>query len=205
MPAEKKLAGYTSIDKPWLKHYTENWARALVPCIAIFTNLYNKITKNRKDDISMIKPEFDTDIYKSHFENSDTKYDTGPLPVWIDTATISEQKIEDIRKSDTAFALFINQLRERENIYQNVMEAASKAKNELEEIKDKSDDRKLAVVMMTIAEIFISIGISGVFSEDSVGYNFVVLAGLIMTGFSLYLNFRKRKKTEESAAFRNNK
>lgn len=141
--------------------------------------------------------EFDAEFYKhtektiADFENRDTKYDTGPLPPYIDTTPITEQKIEDIRKSDVAFAMFINQLRERENFYQKAMETAAKAKEQLSEAELKSKDRRLAVIIMTIAEIITSIGVGGIFTRYAVGFIFVVLSGLILTTLSLYLNFKK--------------
>ncbi len=141
--------------------------------------------------------DFDADFYKrtsktnDDFENRDTKYDTGPLPPFIDTTTIAEQNIEDIRENDVAFSMFINQLRESESFYQKAMDTAAKAKEKLREVEHKSKDRKLAVIIMTVAEIITSIGVGGIFTEQATGFNYVVLAGLIMTAISLYINFRK--------------
>ena len=141
--------------------------------------------------------EFDAKIYEhtkftspnAHDEGN--IYDTGPLPYWINTDAISEQEIEDIRKSDTAFAMFINQIRERENLYQRAMHTAAKATKKLSKIEGKLKDRKLAVIIMTIAEIIISIGVGGMFTRYAIGFVFVVLVGIIMTILSLYINFRK--------------
>ena len=38
---EKKLTGYPSIDKPWLKYYSEEAIHAVVPEGTIFQNIYN--------------------------------------------------------------------------------------------------------------------------------------------------------------------
>lgn len=40
MPTEKKLTGYPSIDKPWLKYYTEDAINAKTPKCSIYQNIY---------------------------------------------------------------------------------------------------------------------------------------------------------------------
>ncbi|MBE6739372.1 MAG: acyl--CoA ligase [Ruminococcaceae bacterium] len=41
MPIEKKLTGYPSIDKPWLKYYTEEAFNAETPKCSIYQNIYD--------------------------------------------------------------------------------------------------------------------------------------------------------------------
>lgn len=41
MPTEKKLTGYPSIDKPWLKYYTEEAINAKPPKCSIYQNIYD--------------------------------------------------------------------------------------------------------------------------------------------------------------------
>ena len=41
MPTEKKLTGYPSIDKPWLKYYTEEAINAKTPKCSIYQNIYD--------------------------------------------------------------------------------------------------------------------------------------------------------------------
>lgn len=41
MMEEKKLTGYPSIDKPWLKYYSEEAIHAVVPEGTIFQNIYD--------------------------------------------------------------------------------------------------------------------------------------------------------------------
>lgn len=141
--------------------------------------------------------ELDAEFYEyvkkdmSNLKEDNSKYDTGPLPRWIDTDAILEQKIEDIRENDTAFAMFINHIRERENFYQKAMETAAKANKKLSETEIKAKDRKLAVIIMTSAEIITSIGVGGLFTKYAPGFAVVVLVGIMMTALSLYLNFRK--------------
>lgn len=41
MPTEKKLTGYPSIDKPWLKYYSEEAINAVFPECTIYGNIYD--------------------------------------------------------------------------------------------------------------------------------------------------------------------
>ena len=42
MSDEKKLTGYPSIDKPWLKYYTEEDLKIEAPECTIYQNIYDK-------------------------------------------------------------------------------------------------------------------------------------------------------------------
>ena len=54
MPTEKKLTGYPSIDKPWLKHYTEETINTPLPeC-----TLYEHILKNNSTHLNDIAVEY---------------------------------------------------------------------------------------------------------------------------------------------------
>lgn len=50
---EKKLTGYPSIDKPWLKYYTEEAINAPLPECTIYQNIYNH-NKNYLNDIALL-------------------------------------------------------------------------------------------------------------------------------------------------------
>lgn len=50
---EKKLTGYPSIDKPWLKYYTDEAINTALPKCTIYQNIYNH-NKNYPDDIALI-------------------------------------------------------------------------------------------------------------------------------------------------------
>ena len=50
---EKKLTGYASIDKPWLKYYTEDAINAKLPECTIYEYLWEN-NKTNLDDISMV-------------------------------------------------------------------------------------------------------------------------------------------------------
>ena len=66
---EKKLTGYPSIDKPWLKYYTENWSKDLIPKKTVYRNIYeNNIAY--KNDIAIIFNGFKTS-YEKMFEMTD--------------------------------------------------------------------------------------------------------------------------------------
>lgn len=69
MPTEKKLTGYPSIDKPWLKYYSKEAINALLPECTIYENLWEN-NKDHLDDIALIY--FGKKItYGEMFENID--------------------------------------------------------------------------------------------------------------------------------------
>ncbi|MCQ2478777.1 MAG: acyl--CoA ligase, partial [Clostridia bacterium] len=53
MEAEKKLTGYPSIDKPWLKYYTDEAINAPLPECTIFEYMYEN-NKEYPDDIALL-------------------------------------------------------------------------------------------------------------------------------------------------------
>ena len=106
------------------------------------------------------------------------------LDLGLDVDKIPTPDYEEIRKNKAAYALFLRKVREQEIAYQNAMRVIASAKR-------KANDRKIAVIILTIAEIITAIGISGLFTNDPVIFVFVLLVGIIMTGLSLYLNFKK--------------
>ena len=63
MPTEKKLTGYPSIDKPWLKHYTEEWTKDLIPQKTVYRNIYDN-NIGHKNDIAIIFNSFKTSYAK---------------------------------------------------------------------------------------------------------------------------------------------
>lgn len=69
MMEEKKLTGYPSIDKPWLKHYTEKWSKDLIPQKTVYRNIYDN-NINYKNDIAIIFNGFKTS-YAKMFEMTD--------------------------------------------------------------------------------------------------------------------------------------
>lgn len=69
MHVEKKLTGYPSIDKPWLKYYPEEAIKAPLPECTIYEYIWLK-NKDHLDDIALIF--FGKKItYKKLFENID--------------------------------------------------------------------------------------------------------------------------------------
>lgn len=63
MPTENKVTEYPSIDKPWLKHYTEEWTKDLIPQKTVYRNIYdNNIAY--KNDIAIIFNGFKTSYAK---------------------------------------------------------------------------------------------------------------------------------------------
>ena len=50
---EKKLAGYPSVDKPWLKYYTDEAINAKIPECTIYQNIYNH-NKDYPNDAALL-------------------------------------------------------------------------------------------------------------------------------------------------------
>lgn len=70
MEAEKKLTGYPSIDKPWLKYYSDEAINAPLPECTIYEYLWEN-NKDHLDDVALIY--FGKKItYGELFENIDT-------------------------------------------------------------------------------------------------------------------------------------
>ena len=64
---EKKLTGYPSIDKPWLKYYSEEAINALLPQCTLYDYLWEN-NKDHMDDVAL--NYFDRKItYGKLFEN----------------------------------------------------------------------------------------------------------------------------------------
>lgn len=53
MSTEKKLTGYPSIDKPWLKYYSEEAINAEIPSLTMYEYVY-EINKDYLDDVAMV-------------------------------------------------------------------------------------------------------------------------------------------------------
>lgn len=53
MTEEKKLTGYPSIDKPWLKYYTREDLEITIPKCTVYQNIYNR-NKDFLDDIAIL-------------------------------------------------------------------------------------------------------------------------------------------------------
>lgn len=65
----KKLTGYPSIDKPWLKYYTKEQINDEAPKVSCYRNMYNN-NKEHKEDIAF--EYFGNKItYRKLFENID--------------------------------------------------------------------------------------------------------------------------------------
>ncbi len=69
MPTEKKLTGYPSIDKPWLKYYTEEAIKAKLPECNIYEYLWEN-NKKHLEDIA-ITYFYKNISYRELFENID--------------------------------------------------------------------------------------------------------------------------------------
>lgn len=67
---EKKMTGYPSIDKPWLKYYTKEDLEIIVPKCTIYQNIYDQ-NKDFLDDVAILY--YGNKIrYKALFSNVET-------------------------------------------------------------------------------------------------------------------------------------
>lgn len=69
MPTEKELTGYPSIDKPWLKYYTEEAINAKLPECTIYEYLWEN-NKDHLDDVALVYAGKEIK-YRELFENID--------------------------------------------------------------------------------------------------------------------------------------
>ena len=90
---EKELTGYPSIDKPWLKYYSEEAINAPIPQCTVYENIFNR-NKEHLDDIALIyygrkityRSLFDNvEIVKHAFEKSGVK--KGDIVVVLTSST----------------------------------------------------------------------------------------------------------------------
>ena len=63
MTEKQAMTGYPSIDKPWLKHYTEKWSKDLLPQKTVYRNIYDN-NFNHKEDTAIIFNGFKTSYAK---------------------------------------------------------------------------------------------------------------------------------------------
>ena len=93
MNTEKELTGYPSIDKPWLKYYSEEAINAPIPQCTVYENIFNR-NKDHLNDIALIyfghkityRSLFDNvEIIKRAFEKSGLK--KGDIVVMITSST----------------------------------------------------------------------------------------------------------------------
>ena len=53
MAQEKTMTGYASIDKPWLKYYSDEAINAEIPSLTMYEYAY-EINKEHLDDVAMV-------------------------------------------------------------------------------------------------------------------------------------------------------
>lgn len=114
----------------------------------------------------------------SNFETTAILPDLG-----IKSDEIPAPKYEEVRSSETAYNLLLNLIKNRDKDYISI-------KNENKKLKQKVEERKSAVVFMSIAEILLSLGISILFSLSICVGIILISLGVILTGLSIYYNFK---------------
>ena len=115
-------------------------------------------------------------------------------------------KYQEIRKSEAAFKIFLNTVYEKDKIYSKTVHDLKKSTDDLNAAKEKvfelekrSSERFSAVIITAVAEVVTAIGISLLSpSENKLIPIAVIIAGIIMTGVSLWLNFKPTKQKSKS-------
>lgn len=117
---------------------------------------------------------------------------TAELPhIGVVPDDIPKVDLEKIRKNEEAFFMLLNSMKASSAAYQESNAKVIELNEKISQLEKKNSDRLNAIIIMTIAEIITSIGVGGMFTEYAIGFIFVVVAGIIMTALSLYLNFKK--------------
>ena len=140
-------------------------------------------------------------------DNSDLEI-TAAFPAVGVHENAPEVNYKDIFANGTAFNMFLNKVQETDVLYsikvREVEEKNQKIKDldhKINMLERKSSERLSAVLITTIAEIVIAIGV-GILSpsENKLIPALVILAGMLMTGISLWLNFKQAStdKKDES-------
>ena len=109
---------------------------------------------------------------------------------------IKEEDIPDIdlmkiKENEEAFKLLLHAYKTSSKECDRLNLENGKLRKEIENLKIGNSEKKNAVVTLTIAEIITSIGLGGIFSSHILMSVLMILCGLGLTTYSLYLNFKK--------------
>ena len=109
---------------------------------------------------------------------------------------IEKDKIPDIdlmkiKENEEAFKLLLHAYKTSGRECDRLNTENKELKNEIIHLKIGNAEKKNAVVTLTIAEIITSIGLGGIFSSHILMSVLMILCGLSLTAYSLYLNFKK--------------
>ena len=140
-------------------------------------------------------------------DNSDLEI-TAAFPAVGVHENAPEVNYKDIFANETAFNMFLNKVQETDVLYSIKVREVEEKNQEIKDLdhkinmlERKSSERLSAVLITTIAEIVIAIGV-GILSpiENKLIPALVILAGMLMTGISLWLNFKQAStdKKDES-------
>lgn len=109
---------------------------------------------------------------------------------------IEKDKMPDIdlmkiKENEEAFKLLLHAYKTSSRECDRLNAENKELKNEIIHLKIGNVEKKNAVVTLTIAEIITSIGLGGIFSSHILMSVLMILCGLSLTAYSLYLNFKK--------------
>ncbi len=109
---------------------------------------------------------------------------------------------KDIRDNETAFNMLLHKVAEADELYSEKVRETKDLTKKLElankrivALERRSSERFSAVLIATVAEIVTSIGVSIMSpSDNKIIPGVVIFAGVLMTGVSLWLNFKPESK-----------
>ena len=121
--------------------------------------------------------------------SNDDLFDTSVLPPLDIEKEIPSPTIEEIQKNDTAYLMLLKMVQSRDLYYQ-------KAKKEVEYYRQKSEDRRIAVVLSMVGEFLLALGTGSLFADFKLLVIAIILifGGIILSIFSLYFGFRTKRK-----------
>lgn len=131
---------------------------------------------------------------------------TATFPAVGLTGDLPNIKYQDILANETAFKMFINEVSEKDKLYsekvcevRDLTEKLDRATQRVANLEKRASERFCAVIISTVAEVVTAIGIGILPSNESKTVPlFVILAGVLMTILSLWLNFKPDSKENET-------
>lgn len=140
------------------------------------------------EELFLSNKEFERKIEKERKSNFIDRIDKNAkkgvlFDCGIDINKICDVDIEKIPQEKQAFNMLLNQFKALDEEHRETL-------SELNNIKRQTESRKFAAIIITIAGIITSIGIS-VFSDSIFAGSATFCAGVIMTALGLYMTYKK--------------
>ncbi len=111
--------------------------------------------------------------------------------IGVDQGDIPGIDIMKIKDSEEAYKLLLNTYKTSSKECDRLMLENGNLKKEIVNLKIGNTEKRNSVIVLTIAELITSIGVGGIFTSHVIMSALVIICGLILTAFALYLNFKK--------------